>query len=79
MRESDLCCGSAGIYNLLQVEMAGRLRERKLDNALETAPDVIVSANPGCILQLRAGLLQRGIQVPVEHIMTILDRAYAAA
>lgn len=76
MREAELCCGSAGIYNLLQKEMAGRLRERKLDNALNTAPEVIVSANPGCILQLRAGLRERGVDVPVEHIMTILDRAY---
>lgn len=79
MRESDLCCGSAGIYNLLQKEMAGRLRERKLDNALNTAPEVIVSANPGCILQLRAGLRERGVDIPVEHIMTVLDRAYAEA
>jgi glycolate oxidase iron-sulfur subunit len=79
MRESDLCCGSAGIYNLIQSEMASRLRERKLDNALQTGPEMIVSANPGCILQLRAGLRERGVEVPVEHIMTILDRAYSGA
>ncbi len=76
MAESDLCCGSAGIYNLLQPEMATSLRERKIDHALETSTDVIVSANPGCILQLRAGLRARRIDLPVEHIMTILDRAY---
>ena len=77
MPESDLCCGSAGIYNLLQRDMAGRLRERKLDNALATTPEVIVSANPGCILQLRAGLKARDSDVKVEHLMTVLDRAYA--
>jgi glycolate oxidase iron-sulfur subunit len=76
MRESDLCCGSAGIYNLLQRDMAGRLRERKLDNALATTPEIIVSANPGCMLQLRAGLRERGLDIPAEHIMTVLDRAY---
>lgn len=77
MRESDLCCGSAGIYNLMQREMAGRLRERKVDHATDTGAQIIVSANPGCILQLRAGLEARGSDVQVEHLMTILDRAYA--
>lgn len=79
MNESDLCCGSAGIYNLLQREMANRLRERKLDNALATTPQLIVSANPGCMLQLQAGLRERGSEVQVQHLMTVLDRAYAAA
>ncbi len=77
MSESDLCCGSAGIYNLLQTEMAGQLRERKVDHATATGAAVIVSANPGCMLQMRAGLAARGSDVQVEHLMTILDRAYA--
>jgi glycolate oxidase iron-sulfur subunit len=79
MPEADLCCGSAGIYNLLQKEMAGRLRERKLDNAGTTGAELIVSANPGCILQMRAGLKVRGSDVHVEHLMTVLDRAYIDA
>ncbi|MEZ4523912.1 MAG: heterodisulfide reductase-related iron-sulfur binding cluster [Thermomicrobiales bacterium] len=79
MPESDLCCGSAGIYNLLQREMAGRLRERKVDNALVTDAGTIISANPGCMLQLRAGLEARGSDVRVEHLMTVLDRAYESA
>jgi glycolate oxidase iron-sulfur subunit len=79
MPESSMCCGSAGIYNLLQPEMSSQLLERKLDNALSTGAEAIVSANPGCMLQLSAGLLARGDERPVVHLMTLLDRAYAAA
>ncbi|MCS7050189.1 MAG: heterodisulfide reductase-related iron-sulfur binding cluster [Thermomicrobium sp.] len=79
MAESALCCGSAGIYNLLQPDMASALLERKIDNALATGAEVIVSANPGCMLQLEAGLRARGARVPVLHLIEVLDRAYAAA
>ncbi|GBD22134.1 Lactate utilization protein A [bacterium HR28] len=79
MAESALCCGSAGIYNLLQPDMASALLERKLDNALATGAEVIVSANPGCMLQLEAGLRARGLRVPVLHLIEVLDRAYTAA
>lgn len=77
MPESALCCGSAGIYNLLRPEMASTLLERKLSNALSTGAQAIVSANPGCMLQLQAGLRARGARVPVLHLMEVLDRAYA--
>jgi len=79
MPESALCCGSAGIYNLLQPEMSSTLLERKLNNASKTGAPVIVSANPGCMLQLKSGLRERGDETEVVHIMTLLDRAYAAA
>jgi glycolate oxidase iron-sulfur subunit len=79
MAESAVCCGSAGIYNLLRPEMASTLLERKLDNALATGAEAIVSANPGCMLQLEAGLRARGARVPVLHLVEVLDRAYAAA
>ncbi len=79
MAESALCCGSAGIYNLLQPDMASALLARKLDNALATGADVIVSANPGCMLQLEAGFRARGVRLPVLHVVEVLDRAYAAA
>ena len=78
MPESSLCCGSAGIYNLLQPEMSSTLLERKLDNAAKTGAPTIVSANPGCMLQLQSGLRQRGTDVEVVHIMTLLDLAYVA-
>lgn len=79
MPESSLCCGSAGIYNLLQPDMSSQLLQRKLDNALSTGAEVIVSANPGCMLQLATGLRQRGDDRPVVHLMDLLDRAYGEA
>ncbi len=79
MPESSLCCGSAGIYNLLQPNMASALLNRKLDNALSTDATAIVSANPGCMLQLSAGLKARGNPWQVIHLMDLLDRAYKTA
>ncbi len=78
MPESSLCCGSAGIYNLLQPEMSQQLLDRKLGNALSTGADVIVSANPGCMLQLSSGLRARGDDRTVMHLIEVLDRAYAS-
>ena len=78
MRESSLCCGSAGIYNVTQPEMAGRLQRRKLDRIAEVAPDVVVTANPGCALQLENGLRGEPRTVPVRHLVELLDASYAA-
>jgi glycolate oxidase iron-sulfur subunit len=78
MAESAMCCGSAGIYNLLQPEMSSTLLDRKLRNARASGAPVIVSANPGCMLQLEAGLRARGEGTRVVHIMTLLDEAYQA-
>lgn len=79
MRESSLCCGSAGIYNLTQPEMSGRLGRRKVTNALAVEPDVVVTANPGCALQLAAGLRAAGRgDVAVKHVVELLDEAYNA-
>lgn len=76
MRESALCCGSAGIYNLTQPEMSRRLLKRKMGHALATGAEVIVSANPGCILQLQAGVRTAGRAARVAHIVDLLDEAY---
>ena len=76
MRESSLCCGSAGIYNVTEPEMAARLGNRKLDNAEATGADLIVTANPGCHLQLAGGLRKRGSTMRVQHIVEVLDRSY---
>jgi glycolate oxidase iron-sulfur subunit len=75
MRESALCCGSAGIYNVTHAETAGRLLNRKLDNAAATGAEVIVTANPGCLLQLQAGIRDRGSPMRVRHIVDLLDEA----
>jgi glycolate oxidase iron-sulfur subunit len=74
--ESDWCCGSAGIYNLTQPEMAARLLERKVRHVQGTGAQAVVTANPGCILQIQAGLRSAGSRVDVLHLVEILDRAY---
>jgi glycolate oxidase iron-sulfur subunit len=76
MAESDLCCGSAGIYNLTNPGLSGDLRRRKVTHALATQPEVIVTANPGCMLQLQAGLADAGSSVRVRHLVELLDEAY---
>jgi glycolate oxidase iron-sulfur subunit len=79
MPESSLCCGSAGVYNVTQPESARQLGNRKVDNALSVDPEIIVSANPGCMLQLQGILRGRGVDVEVLHIAELLDRAYQPA
>ena len=73
--ESDVCCGSAGSYNLTEPAMAGRLQQRKVENILKTGAQIVVTTNPGCILQLRAGLKKAGARVEVLHIADFLLRA----
>ena len=66
--EWELCCGSAGIYNLLQPEAAAKLGERKANNLRETGAEAIAAANPGCALQIA-----RHLDLPIYHPMTLLD------
>ena len=68
--EPHICCGSAGAYNLLQPELAGRLRERKVANLEATKPDVIAAGNIGCLTQIAGGSA-----VPVVHTVELLDWA----
>ena len=75
--ESDVCCGSAGTYNLTEPEMAERLQTRKIENILKTGAQIVVSSNPGCLLQIQAGLRKAGAQVEVLHIADFLDRTTA--
>jgi glycolate oxidase iron-sulfur subunit len=77
--EAEMCCGSAGIYNLTEPAMAGRLLERKMAHVEATGAATVVTANPGCILQIAAGLRARRRAVEVLHVVEVLDRAYAAA
>jgi glycolate oxidase iron-sulfur subunit len=70
MNESHLCCGSAGTYSVLQPEIAGQLRDRKLGHLAELQPQAIVSANMGCIAHL-----QSGTALPVRHWIEVLDEA----
>ncbi|MSU20195.1 MAG: (Fe-S)-binding protein [Pedosphaera sp.] len=71
--ESDVCCGSAGTYNLTEPEMAERLQQRKIENILKTGARTVVTTNPGCILQIRAGLDKAGATgIQVLHIADFL-------
>ncbi len=79
IEESTLCCGSAGIYNVTQPEMAERLQRRKVACILAAEPAVVATANPGCALQVASGLKQAGRPIPVKHVVELLDEAYAAA
>lgn len=74
MEGADLCCGSAGIYNLLQPEMAKKNLQRKITNILAVQPDAVVSANPGCTLWINQGLRENGHEIPVYHPVEILIR-----
>ena len=71
--DAALCCGSAGIFNLIEPRAAADLGDRKVRACLATDPDVIVSGNPGCLLQLRAGLARVGRTIPVLHTIQLLD------
>lgn len=76
MAEVSLCCGSAGIYNLTAPAMSEALMRRKVASALATGAEIVVSANPGCMLQLGAGLRAAGASLPVKHVVELLDEAY---
>jgi len=76
MPESDVCCGSAGSYNLTEPAMAERLQVRKVANILRSGATCVVTTNPGCLLQMRAGLDQAGAgQVETIHLADYLARA----
>jgi glycolate oxidase iron-sulfur subunit len=72
---SDICCGSAGVYNVTQTEAALALLEEKMEYAKQTGARVIATANPGCLLQLRAGAEMYKTGQEVLHVVEILDRA----
>jgi glycolate oxidase iron-sulfur subunit len=71
--EQDLCCGSAGIYNLVQPQAAGELGDRKAQRVLDTGADAYASANPGCLVQVSAALRRNGRPLPAFHPIELLD------
>ena len=76
MRHPDICCGAAGLYSTLEPEMSNRILQEKLDDVIATGADVLAVANPGCQMQIEAGLRARGSSIQVEHIAETLVRAY---
>jgi glycolate oxidase iron-sulfur subunit len=77
MPGADRCCGSAGIYNVLQPEMAETLLREKMDAIRQTRAGVVVAPNPGCMIQLRYGARRFGVPVRIMHLMDLLDEAGA--
>jgi glycolate oxidase iron-sulfur subunit len=76
LEEADTCCGSAGTYNLTEPAMARRLLERKVRHLAASGAQVVAAANPGCVLQIRAGLVGRGLDMRVAHPLDLLAAAH---
>ena len=79
MPGSDICCGSAGIYNVVQNEMAMQILQHKMESVNATHAEIIATANPGCMLQLQAGVRLHGSGQRVMHVVEVLDLAYKNA
>jgi glycolate oxidase iron-sulfur subunit len=76
MAMADLCCGSAGIYNVIQNEMSMQVLKSKMEHVNRAGAEIIVTANPGCMIQLQAGAKMHGKGERVAHVIEILDEAY---
>ena len=78
MEQSTMCCGSAGIYSIIQPELSGQILDRKLDHIIATGAEQVATANPGCMSQIDQGLRSRGAGQRVCHVVDLLDEAYQA-
>ncbi len=76
LKEADWCCGSAGIYNITNQDMASQLLERKMGNIIASGATVIATGNPGCMMQIAMGVRERGLEMNVVHPVQLLDEAY---
>jgi glycolate dehydrogenase iron-sulfur subunit len=79
MAHPDYCCGSAGTYNVTQNELSMKILEPKMDEVSQTKAEIIATANTGCMLQLRAGVKARGLNMRVAHVIELLNEAYEDA
>ena len=77
--DAEQCCGSAGSYTFSQPELSTAVLRAKVDALAEVDPDVVVTGNPGCIMQIGAGLLAAGHEIPVVHPVELLDWSYERA
>ncbi len=78
LKEADWCCGSAGIYNITNQEMAATLLQRKMENIAATGATIIATGNPGCMMQIALGARERGMDIEVVHPIQLIDEAYRA-
>jgi len=74
---AEQCCGSAGIYNLLEPEVSSKVLDPKLNEIMFASPEIVTTGNPGCLMQIGAGLHQLGRSTRVTHPVDLLDEAYA--
>jgi glycolate oxidase iron-sulfur subunit len=77
--EGEICCGSAGIYNLTEPGPASELGDRKAANVLATGAELLVTSNPGCLMQIRSAIERRGERLPVAHVAEVLDASIRGA
>ncbi|HEX4291845.1 MAG TPA: (Fe-S)-binding protein, partial [Trebonia sp.] len=73
LRDAGMCCGSAGVYNLLQPDAARELGSRKADSVVDSGASLLISANPGCTLQISSELATRGVSLRTAHTAEVLD------
>ena len=76
---SESCCGGAGIYNLQHEQLSSEILSEKIDNVLAGGAEMVVTGNPGCIMQIGAGLLLRGSAIEVAHPIELIDQAYSGS
>jgi glycolate oxidase iron-sulfur subunit len=76
MAHPELCCGSAGLYMLTQQEMSTRILDQKMGEIASTGVQTIVTANPGCMMQLQRGIRRAGLAAEVKHVVELLDEGY---
>jgi glycolate oxidase iron-sulfur subunit len=79
LNESEMCCGSAGIYNLVEPDVSDRVLDRKLVNIGASVPELVATGNPGCLMQIGAGLIRAGAPIRAVHPVELLDESYAVA
>lgn len=72
----EACCGAAGIYNLTQRKLSRQILDAKMDSLARANPELIVTGNPGCMMQLRRGIAERGMKTRVQHPIELLDALY---
>ena len=74
---ADQCCGSAGVYNVVQNELSMKILDAKMEDISSVSADMLATANVGCMIQLRAGVAQRKMNLPVRHVIELLEEAYS--
>ncbi len=74
---ADQCCGSAGVYNVVENDLSMKILDAKMDDISSVSAEMLVTANVGCLIQLRAGVEQRRMDLPVKHVVELLEEAYS--